>query len=91
MLNTETKKQRVAYNFELEFPNIPFTVADFKDIEKYKSISYITLKKRVNKAIKDGELKLSGLKPATRGRPQLLYTKADVNTIVSTNNSVEIN
>jgi hypothetical protein len=34
---------------------------------------------------------LSGLKPATRGRPQLLYTKADVNTIVSTNNSVEIN
>lgn len=87
MLNTETKKQRVAYNFELEFPNIPFTVADFKLIEEYKSISYITLKKRVNKAIKDGELKLSGLKPATRGRPQLLYTKADVNTIVSKNNS----
>jgi hypothetical protein len=86
MLNTETKKQRVAYNFELEFPDIPFTVADFKTIEKYKTVSYITLKKRVNKAIKDGELKLSGLKPAARGRPQLLYTKADVNTIVSTNN-----
>jgi hypothetical protein len=86
MLNTETKKQRVAYNFELEFPDIPFTVADFKTIEKYKTVSYITLKKRVNKAIKDGELKLNGLKPAARGRPQLLYTKADVNTIVSTNN-----
>jgi hypothetical protein len=86
MLNTETKKQRVAYNFELEFPDIPFTVADFKTIEKYRTVSYITLKKRVNKAIKDGELKLSGLKPAARGRPQLLYTKADVNTIVSTNN-----
>jgi hypothetical protein len=86
MLNTETKKQRVAYNFELEFPDIPFTVADFKTIEKYKTVSYITLKKRVNKAIEDGELKLSGLKPAARGRPQLLYTKADVNTIVSTNN-----
>jgi hypothetical protein len=86
MLNTETKKQRVVYNFELEFPDIPFTVADFKTIEKYKTVSYITLKKRVNKAIKDGELKLSGLKPAARGRPQLLYTKADVNTIVSTNN-----
>jgi hypothetical protein len=86
MLNTETKKQRVAYNFELEFPDIPFTVADFKTIEKYRTVSYITLKKRVNKAIKDGELRLSGLKPAARGRPQLLYTKADVNTIVSTNN-----
>ena len=90
MLNTETKKQRVAYNFELEFPDIPFTVADFKTIEKYKTVSYITLKKRVNKAIKDGELKLSGLKPAARGRPQLLYTKADVNTIVSKNN-LEVN
>ena len=87
MLNTETKKQRVAYNFELEFPDIPFTVADFKTIEKYKTVSYITLKKRVNKAIKEGELKLSGLKPAARGRPQLLYTQADVNTIVSKNNS----
>jgi len=90
MLNTETKKQRVAYGFELEFPDIPFTVADFKTIEKYRTVSYITLKKRVNKAIKDGELKLSGLKPSTRGRPQLLYTKADVNTIVSKNNS-EVN
>lgn len=87
MLNKETTKTRVAYNFELEFPDIPFTVADFKTIEKYKTVSYITLKKRVNKAIKEGELKLSGLKPAARGRPQLLYTKADVNTIVSKNNS----
>jgi hypothetical protein len=91
MLNTETKKQRVAYNFVLEFPDIPFTVTDFKDIEKYRTVSYITLKKRVNKAIKDGELKLSGLRPAKKGRPQLLYTKLDVNTIVSANNSVKIN
>jgi predicted transcriptional regulator len=76
-----TAKTRTPYGFELEFPNGPFTVADLR---KHKDIPYITLKKRVNNALKDGEIVLSGVKASeSRGRPQFLYSKISSNQLVA--------
>lgn len=69
-----TTDTRTPYGFELEFPNVPFTISDLR---QYKNVPYITLKKRVNLALGDGELVLSGKKSlGGRGRPMLVYTKA---------------
>jgi len=59
-------KSRVTYGFNLEFPSAPFTMRDLRKSKGYQ-VSYITLYKRLEKALKAGILHITGEKP-TGGR-----------------------
>jgi len=65
-----SKTKRAEYGFKLVFPFTPFTMSDLRK-QKKGEISYITLRKRVEKALGMKELTVVGQrKPDGRGRPQ---------------------
>lgn len=78
-MNTDTTKpKRVTYKFKLEFPTL-FTMRELRQKKSHK-VSYITLYKRVENALKNGTLEIVGNKAqakARRGRKELVYQRAD--------------
>ena len=78
-MNTDTTKpKRVTYKFKLEFPTL-FTMRELRQKKSHK-VSYITLYKRVENALKKGTLEIVGNKPqakARRGRNELVYQRTD--------------
>jgi len=66
---------RVKYGFTLKFPqSVGFTVSDLRR-QKRGTISYITLKKRVEKAMADGVIFCIGKKTHKgSGRPQQVFS-----------------
>lgn len=78
-MNTDTTKpKRVTYKFKLEFPTL-FTMRELRQKKSHK-VSYITLYKRVENALKNGALEIVGNKPqakARRGRKELVYQRTD--------------
>lgn len=85
-MNTDTtKSKRVTYNFKLEFPT-EFTLRDLRQKKSHK-VSYITLYKRVENALKKGTLEIVGNKAqakARRGRKELVYRRTDAKVNVAT-------
>lgn len=84
MNTVTTKPKRVTYNFKLEFPN-EFTMQELRK-KKLNKVSYITLYKRVENALKKGTLEIVGNKPqakARRGRKELVYRRADAKVSIS--------
>ena len=84
MNTVTTKLKRVTYNFKLEFPN-EFTMQELRK-KKLNKVSYITLYKRVENALKNGTLEIVGNKPqakARRGRKELVYRRADAKVSIS--------
>jgi hypothetical protein len=91
--NTKSIKRRVAYRFKLDFPNVPFTLRDLRN-QKKRTVQYITIYKRVEKALKDGVITVVGEKPAKKGkegRPQKVFSRVDAKTpVVSTEAAVTV-
>lgn len=84
MNTVTTKSKRVTYNFKLEFPT-EFTMRELRQKKSHK-VSYITLYKRVENALKKGTLEIVGNKPqakARRGRKELVYRRADAKVNLS--------
>jgi hypothetical protein len=75
MSKKKNTKNKVLYNFILKTPRGKFTMA--KLMAANPSISYITLKKRVDKMIVDGLLEPQGVvfDSSRRGRSLKLYAK----------------
>jgi hypothetical protein len=77
--------KRATYGFALEFPKT-FTMRQLRNL-KGRKIQYITLYMRVKKALKDGEIVVTGkAEPARnrKGRKELVFTRADALTPVVT-------
>ena len=88
--STKTKNKRASYGFELNFPET-FTMRELRNL-KGRKIKYITLYMRVKKALKDGEIVISGKKePAKsrKGRKELVYSLANAKTSSVTVGKVE--
>jgi hypothetical protein len=91
-------KPRAAYGFKLNFPLNPFTMSDLRELKRGRkkgaaSISYITLYKRVEGALKSGEIEIAGKKePAKnrKGRKELIYVRANVKTAVESTPAPEV-
>jgi tRNA(Ile)-lysidine synthase TilS/MesJ len=84
MNTVTTKPKRVTYNFKLEFPT-EFTMQELRK-KKLNKVSYITLYKRVENALKKGTLEIVGNKlqeKARRGRKELVYRRADAKVSIS--------
>jgi hypothetical protein len=78
------KSTRAPYGFKLTFPSTPFTLRDLRN-QKKRSVSYIAVYKRIEKALEEGVIAAVGEKPAkrgSRGRPQIVYTRADAKQVV---------
>ena len=70
-----SSKKRVEYGFNLVFPFKPFTLSDLRK-QKKGEISYITLRKRVEKALSLGGLTVVGQRKCEgKGRPQAEYLR----------------
>ncbi len=77
-------KKRAAYGFVLDFPSTPFTIRGLHR-QKRGSIKYITLYMRVKKALKDGDIAVSGKadpKRVRKGRKELLFVRSYAKTSV---------
>ena len=78
--------KRVKYGFALDFP-AQFTMRQLRNL-KGRKVKYITLYMRVQKALKAGQLVVSGVKTpdkARRGAREKIYQRADAKvTSVST-------
>lgn len=93
-MNTEaplpvTKSKRVSYGFSLSFPET-FTMRQLRTLKHHK-VKYITLHKRVEKALASGEIVVDGTTKALgagRGRPQKLYRRVDAKTPMLTSEPV---
>lgn len=91
-MTTPNTAKRATYGFKLEFPET-FTMASLLR-QKRGTISYITLHKRVEKAVKLGQLTVTGKKDpkvVRKGRKELLYTRVNAMTpSVTTSNAVGV-
>jgi hypothetical protein len=84
-------KNRVAYGFALEFPQ-RFTM---RQLANGRKVQYITLYKRVQKALQNGELIVAGKqdftvshKKKSKGRQQLIYQRVNAKTSTVTTEPV---
>lgn len=64
------KPKKAEYNFLLKFPTTPFTIQHL--MKEYPGIRYITLYKRIEKAIKDK--KIVNLGTGLKGKYHKLYS-----------------
>ena len=78
-----SNQKRVTYGFKLDFP-AQFTLQDLLR-QKRNTVSCITLRKRVEKALKDGELLVLGKqtpKVARKGRKALIYQRVNAQKVI---------
>jgi len=85
-------KNRVNYGFALNFPET-FTMRQLRNL-KGRKIKYITIYKRVEKALKDGVITVTGKQePNTvrKGRKELIYslTNVKVASVTAKTNAVK--
>lgn len=76
-----SNQKRVTYGFKLDFPAV-FTLSELKR-QKRNTVSYITLRKRVEKALKEGVIIPMGKqapKVARKGRQELIYQRVNAQT-----------
>lgn len=73
-----TRKSKLVYGFKLTFPSTPFTLRDLRN-QKKRMVSYITVRKRIEKALVDGVIAQVGEQPAVKGvgRPQMVYSRIE--------------
>ena len=80
---TEKKSNRAPYGFKLEFPN-SFTMRDLRQQKSHK-VKYITLYKRVKKALDNGEIAITGAKAPKnkrRGAREFIYSRINAESSV---------
>lgn len=89
--STKTKHPRRApYRFKLEFPSKPFTIHNLMKGTEHKT-RYITLRKRLEKAVDVGELVIVGRATRNgRGRPSIVFAKPPVAAAVAAKETVAI-
>lgn len=76
-------KNRIKYNFTLNFPAQPFTLRQL--CGRGNRPKYITAYMRVRKARRAGVITVVGEKASTHGRSQLVFCRTDAkHTVVST-------
>lgn len=76
---TRPTKKRATYGFKLDFP-ATFTMRELRKTTHHKK-SYICLYKRVEKAVKDGEVIELGKKTPDqlrKGRKEMIYQRVNV-------------
>jgi hypothetical protein len=81
---THPLKKRATYGFKLDFPPV-FTMRELRKTVHHKK-SYICLYKRVEKAIKDGEVVELGKKnpdQLRKGRKETIYQRVNVQSVIS--------
>lgn len=72
------QSERAKYRFKLNFPARPFTIHSLMEKTGRKT-RYITLRKRIEKAVEGGELVVVGKAPREgRGRPADVFAKAPI-------------
>ena len=79
------KTKRATYGFKLDFPD-QFTLRQLRNM-KGRKIQYITIYKRVEKALNLGEIVVVGTKQPDRvrkGRQELIYARVNAKTPVVT-------
>jgi hypothetical protein len=84
----KTPNKRVRYNFTMKVPRGKFTMAKLMALNP--NVNYITLHKKLQKSITQGQYAQCGvlLSPAKRGRSQKLYSKIIVEKVMSEINPV---
>jgi hypothetical protein len=83
-------KNRITYGFKLDFP-AQFTLRELR--RKRHDLKYITLYKRVEKALKDGIITVVGKqepKTARRGARQLIYARVNAKVVSVTAAAPEV-
>lgn len=87
----KTDNKRIAYGFELKFPDGQFTMRDLTH-QKRGKVKYITLYMRVRKALDAGEIEVVGKKDpksARKGRKELIYSVANAKITSATASKID--